>query len=149
MTSLVASKTYNLIHKISVVWAASVAVLMPQRILLFGSTARPALHKVNVPLDPWPEAPFERIQGPVVGILPSPNWCASTKKQAVKSETPPPPVTGRLTPGFGQLHSSLNGGSDGHGGMDELLMLPPTPPLDTDTPADTDALLRLDTPLDP
>jgi hypothetical protein len=50
---------------------------------------------------------------------------------------------------FGQLHSSLNGGSDGQGGMDELLMLPPAPPLDTDTPAATDPLLDADTPLDP
>src|SRR5262249_703202 len=32
-----------------------------------------------------------------------------------------------------QLHSSLNGGSDGHGGMDELLVPPPAP-LDRDTP---------------
>jgi hypothetical protein len=43
----------------------------------------------------------------------------------------------------------LNGGSDGQGGMDELLMPPPAPPLDADTPTDTDALLGLDTPLDP
>jgi hypothetical protein len=69
-------------HKISAVRAASVAVLMPQRILLFGSIARPALHKLDVPPDPWPEAPFARIQGRVVGILPPPNWRASTKKQA-------------------------------------------------------------------
>jgi hypothetical protein len=37
-----------LIRKISVVRAASVAVLMPQRILLFGSIARPASHKSDV-----------------------------------------------------------------------------------------------------
>jgi hypothetical protein len=41
-----------------------------------------------------------------------------------------------LHPVFGQLQSSLNGGSDGQGGMDELLIPPPAPPLDTDTPLD-------------
>ncbi len=54
-----------------------------------------------------------------------------------------------LLPVFGQLHSSLNGGSDEQGGMDELLMPPPVPPLDTDTPLDTDPLRDVDTPLDP
>jgi hypothetical protein len=47
-----------------------------------------------------------------------------------------------LLPVLGQLHSSLNGGSDGQGGMDELLMPPPAPPLDRDTPLDTDPLSR-------
>jgi hypothetical protein len=49
----------------------------------------------------------------------------------------------------GQLHSSLNGGSDEQGGMDELLVPPPAPPLDTDTPLDTDPLRDVETPLDP
>jgi len=52
-----------------------------------------------------------------------------------------------------QLHSSLNGGSLPHGGMDELM--PPAPPHDGDTPLDpdplldTDTLLDVGTPLDP
>jgi hypothetical protein len=48
---------------------------------------------------------------------------------------------------FVQLHSSLNGGSLPHGGMDELM--PPAPPLDGDTPLDADPLLDVDTRLDP
>jgi len=43
----------------------------------------------------------------------------------------------------------LNGGSDGQGGMDEWLVPPPAPPLDMDTPPDTDPLRDVDTPLDP
>lgn len=46
-----------------------------------------------------------------------------------------------------QLHSSLNGGSGGQGGMDGLTL--PAPPLGADTPLDTDPLLDLDTLLDP
>jgi len=41
----------------------------------------------------------------------------------------------------------LNGGSLGHGGMDELI--PPAPPLDADTLLVPDLLLNVDTPLDP
>jgi len=48
---------------------------------------------------------------------------------------------------FGQLQSSLNGGSLPHGGMDELM--PPAPPLDADTPLDAALLLDVDTPRDP
>jgi hypothetical protein len=65
-----------LLRRISVV--RLVDDLMPQRILLFGSIARPTLHKLDVPPGPWPEGPFAHIPGPVVGILPSPNWRAST-----------------------------------------------------------------------
>jgi hypothetical protein len=46
-----------------------------------------------------------------------------------------------------QLHSSLNGGSLPHGGMDEPA--PPAPALDGDRPLDPDPLLDVDTPLDP
>jgi hypothetical protein len=49
----------------------------------------------------------------------------------------------------GQLHSSLNGGSDEQGGMDELLMPPPAAPLDADTPLDAAPLLDVDTRRDP
>ena len=45
---------------------------------------------------------------------------------------------------FGQLHSSLNGGSLPHGGMDELI--PPAPPLGPATPLDPDPVLDADTP---
>jgi hypothetical protein len=67
---------------------------------------------------------------------------------------PVPPALHRVTDlkgmwVVGQLHSSLNGGSDGQGGMDELLLPPRAPPLDTDTPAATDALLDVDAALDP
>jgi len=48
---------------------------------------------------------------------------------------------------LGQLHSSLNGGSLPHGGMDELMPL--ALPLDAETPLDPDPLLDVDTPLDP
>jgi len=49
---------------------------------------------------------------------------------------------------FSQLHNSLNGGSLGQGGMDELM--PPAPPLDADTLLVPDPLLlNLDPPLDP
>jgi hypothetical protein len=48
---------------------------------------------------------------------------------------------------FGQLHNSLNGGSLGHGGMEELR--PPATPLDADTLLVPDPLLNVDTPLDP
>jgi hypothetical protein len=61
------------------------AVLMPQRILLFGSIARPTPHKLDVIPGPWPEAPFARIPGPVVGILSSPSWRASTNKHYAPS----------------------------------------------------------------
>jgi hypothetical protein len=47
---------------------------------------------------------------------------------------------------IGQLHSSLNGGSLPHGGMDELV--PPAPPLGADTPLDPDPVLDVDPPLD-
>jgi hypothetical protein len=46
---------------------------------------------------------------------------------------------------FGQLHNSLNGGSLGHGGMEEA----PATPLDADTLLVPDPLLNVDTPLDP
>jgi hypothetical protein len=48
---------------------------------------------------------------------------------------------------FGQLQSSLNGGSFPHGGMDELM--PPAPALDADTPLDAALLLDADTLRDP
>jgi hypothetical protein len=48
---------------------------------------------------------------------------------------------------FGQLHNSLNGGSLGHGGMEELR--PPATPLDADTLLVPDPVLNVDTPLDP
>jgi hypothetical protein len=47
---------------------------------------------------------------------------------------------------FDQLHSSLNGGLLGHGGMDELM--PPAPPLDADTLFVPELVLNGDTPLD-
>jgi hypothetical protein len=48
---------------------------------------------------------------------------------------------------FGQLHSSLNGGSLEQGGIDGLMA--PAPPLDADTPPDAALLLDVDTPRDP
>jgi hypothetical protein len=57
---------------------------------------------------------------------------------------------GALTPHealFGQLHSSLNGGSLEQGGIDGLMA--PAPPLDADTPLDAAPLLDVDTPRDP
>jgi hypothetical protein len=48
---------------------------------------------------------------------------------------------------FGQLHNSLNGGSLGHGGIEELR--PPATPLDADTLLVPGPLLKVDTPLDP
>ena len=48
---------------------------------------------------------------------------------------------------FGQLHSSLNGGSLEQGGIDGLMA--PAPPLDADTPLDAALLLDVDTLPDP
>ena len=48
---------------------------------------------------------------------------------------------------FGQLHSSLNGGSLEQGGIDGLMA--PAPPLDADTPLDAALLLDVDTLCDP
>jgi hypothetical protein len=48
---------------------------------------------------------------------------------------------------FVQLHSSLNGGSLPHGGMDELMPL--APPLDGDTPLEADPLLDVGARFDP
>jgi hypothetical protein len=48
---------------------------------------------------------------------------------------------------FGQLQSSLNGGSLLQGGIDGLMA--PAPPLDADTPLDAALLLDVDTPRDP
>ncbi|MGB8628390.1 MAG: hypothetical protein WCD69_03235 [Xanthobacteraceae bacterium] len=45
------------------------------------------------------------------------------------------------------MQSSLNGGSLGHGGIDELM--PPALPLDADTLLVPDPVLNVDTPLDP
>jgi|GraSoiStandDraft_60_1057301.scaffolds.fasta_scaffold2213722_1 hypothetical protein len=47
----------------------------------------------------------------------------------------------------GQLHSSLNGGSLEHGGIDGLMA--PAPPLDADTPLEAALLLDVDTLRDP
>jgi hypothetical protein len=52
----------------------------------------------------------------------------------------------RLTP-FGQLHSSLNGGSLEQGRIDGLTA--PAPPLDVDKPPDAAPLLDVDTLRDP
>jgi len=48
---------------------------------------------------------------------------------------------------FGQLQSSLNGGSLEQGGIDGLMA--PAPPLNADTPLDAALLLDVDTPRDP
>jgi hypothetical protein len=48
---------------------------------------------------------------------------------------------------FGQLHSSLNGGSLEQGGIDGLMA--PAPPLDADTLLDAVAPLDVDTRRDP
>ena len=48
---------------------------------------------------------------------------------------------------FGQLQSSLNGGSLEQGGIDGLMA--PAPPLDADTPLDAALLIDVDTPRDP
>jgi hypothetical protein len=48
---------------------------------------------------------------------------------------------------FGQLHSSLNGGSLEQGGIDGLTA--PAPPLDADTPLDAAPLLGVDTRREP
>jgi len=49
--------------------------------------------------------------------------------------------------GAAQLHSSSNGGSLPHGGMEGVMA--PVPPLGPDTPLDPDPLLDVDTLLDP
>jgi hypothetical protein len=48
---------------------------------------------------------------------------------------------------LGQLHSSLNGGSLEHRGIDGLMA--PAPPLDADTPLDAAPLLDVNAPRDP
>jgi len=68
--------------------------------------------------------------------------CFASRRFFLGSERDVPPSDNAVF----QLHSSLNGGSLPHGGMDGLMA--PAPPLDADTPLDAAPPLD-DTPRDP